>query len=144
MLLKRKSSIPAPDGTYIWFIDRVEDVGIKQTRFGQKPTLKVGGQTNERDPLTSEPYRLSLMFTASIDPKSSFFKFVATVTGKEPPDGFDTGSLVGLVVEVDVKQQKKERGTFANIVGYRRLAPGVRVPVPVLMPDRATAFPGAD
>lgn len=146
--IKSSSNTPAPTDTYIWLIDTLKEKSGTITRFGKKDTIIVTGPANACDPVTRQPYRLSKMFTKSIDPKSNFYDFVKTITGREPQldhlGEFDADSLIGLSCEVDVKQNEKGGRVYANIAAYRPLAKGVRVPIPVLMPDRATAFPGAD
>jgi hypothetical protein len=146
MKIKARSTNPAPDDSYVWGITDVTDTGIKTSKWGPRPTLRVTGTLNKADPLTGQPFRISKIFNVSVDPRSGFHAFVKLVTGNEPKldrmGEFDCDSLIGLQCEIETRQRITSKGTFANIIAIRPLSNNtMRVPIPIDLQDRAVAFP---
>ena len=150
LIIESKQTNPAPDGDHTMTIVDTPNLGMKVTKYGSRPCVQVIGLLDKIDSETGEPYRVSKVFTASVDSRSNFYSFVKTLTGKPPTRKFDTSSLIGLSCQITTERRTTERGTFANITNVKALPAGTvpRIAIPLRAEkangsatDRAVAFP---
>jgi hypothetical protein len=146
--IRRKQSQAASNGWHSAVCADVVDVGTKQTRFGPKEKVKVVHLIDERDE-AGQPIRVNSFYNVSIHETSNFFKVVRAHTGSDPKvdahGDFDTTGLIGLGCQIKTEQRISNKGTFANIVDMRPLAPSeprVAIPLDFVRAKDGVNFPG--
>jgi hypothetical protein len=136
MKIKHKGpSQQASNGTHNAVCADVVDVGVKPTKFGPKPKLKIVYLIEERDQV-GQPIRVDDYYNASIHEKAKLYGTVKTLTGTYPKvdaaGEFDTDSMIGRQCQIKTAQRVTSKGTFANITDITpppKGAPRVAIPL---------------
>lgn len=127
MLIKQKSSfVPAPEGTHNAVCVDAVDMYQQETRFGTKDVIRLFFEIDQdmpaKDDFPKRPYTVMAQFTASINEKANFYKFLKSWFGRGPKTAFDTEDLVGKRATLVVQHNDVDGTTYANIVAILKPA----------------------
>ena len=133
MILKGRTFTPAPEGQHRGVCVDVADLGMVDSQWGLKPTLRLAFEIDEAmtmDDGTVRPFVVIQRFTASLDDRSNLRKFLKMWRGvdftAEELKGFDIDKLLGapcsLVIQHDAA---KDGAAYANIVAIMKNPKGV-------------------
>lgn len=120
----------APEGLHPAVAVDVVDLGMKDTKFGQKHKLRIIWQLEELDPETGRRLTASQMYTASMHPESGLSKTLESWRGRKFTDDerrkFDPEVLVGQCCQIQVTHAPGSEGkVYANVSAVVPLGKGM-------------------
>lgn len=131
------SFIPPPVGTFAAVCVDVVDLGMLEVSFGGKSKkqhkIRIVWQISEvrHD---NKPHQASKRYTLSLHEKASLRKDLESWRGRaftpEELEGFDLEKLLGVPALLNIIEDKKPGGTFANIASIMRLPKTMEAPTP--------------
>ena len=125
LILKQPSSYhtPAPQGVYEAGLESWEDLGVRDYGAGRpRHMLRLWMLLNHLD-AKGEPYRVSILCTASLHRKSKLYSVVLALNDGVVPTELNLDFLLGALCQVIVSHRKDEQGrTWANIDSVLRPA----------------------
>ena len=140
--MKIKFNEPPPQASDGWHTETVADVidaGQMKSEFGGRTVtrdkLKLRGFLDEVDPETGKQITIDSLYTASVHPKSKFYKLVKIITGSEPKRNatglFDCDSLLNRTFLCETERKSTATGTWARVIAVKAAPPGTQ---PVAVP----------
>lgn len=116
----------APEGSHVAVITEVKDLGVVETNFGPKEKVRIKWEIAQRD---GEGRRISAIqqFTKSLHEKSSLYKALKSILGREPGKSFDLETLVSTNAQIVVTHTEKEGKTYSNIAAILKVPAGTPV-----------------
>jgi hypothetical protein len=144
---------PTPQGNHIGRCYRVIDLGTHKREYQGKPkgaarkvmiAWELLGEDEEGAPLKMEdgrPLSISKRYTLSLGEKANLRSDLEAWRGRAFTDdelaGFDLKQLLGVYAMVNVKHEKKDAKTYANVAGLAPLPKAMREtrPAPVNPPQ---------
>lgn len=129
--------VPPPPGTHAAVCVDIVDLGILEVSFGGKNKkqhkVRIVWQLAEVRP-DNKPYQASKRYTLSLHEKAALRKDLESWRGKaftmEELDGFDLERLLSVPALLNIIEEKKANGTFANVASIMRLPKGMEAPTP--------------
>lgn len=113
---------PPPDvGWYEGQISAVEDLGIRDTQWGSRHTLRVSWQLDGVVRDDGKPFIVSKLYNNSLHEKSNLYKLVEGLLGEVPDDDtWELDSLIGTRCHFKIahKASTKHAGQNFAIIGY--------------------------
>lgn len=135
---------PVPEGTHIAVCNMVVDLGLQETTYDNKPTVKHQcfirwELPHERIDWTDKdgtpkngPMSIGKTYTLSLSDKANLRKDLQAWRGRafkqEELDGFDLFKLLGVGCQVTVVHAAKNGKTYANIAGVAGWPKGLPKP----------------
>jgi hypothetical protein len=111
----QKAFVNAPEGQHQAVLIDVVDLGIVETKFGEKHQVKLVFETATKME-DGKPYLTSKRYTASLNEKSVLFKDLKSWVGKELTGSkFTLDSLVGRTALLIVTHTERDDKVWANI-----------------------------
>lgn len=133
MIINQKSKFePAPAGDHRGVVVDVTPLKTLHGDYGDRDVFKLVFELEAENAEGKRYIVHSRLFTPSLHEKSAFRPFCEKVLGrkltKEEAAGFDTESLLGIPVQMEIEQDETERGVFANIAYIKRVKDGALEP----------------
>lgn len=127
---------PAPEGLHAAICCDVIDLGLVESNFGVKPTVKIVWQLEEMNE-AGKPYLVSARYTLSLHEKSKLRQHLETWRGRKftaaELKGFDLEKLVGVNCQVQVIHRPADDGrVWANVAA---VIPKAKHAVPLVVID---------
>ena len=116
-----KSSFqPAPEGLHQAVCCDVVDLGLIETSFGEKHTVKIAWQLEGINEATGKPYLVSARYTLSLHEKSKLRQHLETWRGRKftPAElqGFDLEKLIDVNCQLQIIHRPADDGrVWANV-----------------------------
>ena len=120
MKLTRKHPQPS-NGSHLAVLADIEDMGIQNTSFGDKPTLRLTFLVDEKDP-HGELFRVTDFCTASAHDKAKLSRYARALLGNDPGDDLETEDLIGRCCGLETEQKANTKGkVYPRIISCRPL-----------------------
>ena len=131
---------PTPEGSHIARCVTVVDLGIQETKFGNKEQVYLGFEVpghrvewEDKDGNKHEgPGLIGRTYTSSINERSWLGQHLESWRGKAFTEterqGFDLTNVLGAPCMISVKHNTKGPKTYANIASIMKVPAGVNVP----------------
>ena len=111
---------PASPGTHVAVVCDVQDLGLTQTKWGEKHRMRIAFMVAQRDSGGKNKV-CSLFCNASIHRQSTLAGMVKNITGQYPRNNWDTETLVGL--DCMITTELSEDGAYSNVTSVKPLPP---------------------
>lgn len=125
-----KEFIPAPEGLHQAVCVDIEDRGLQDYGYGEKETVVIKWQINERHPELDKPFLVTCLYTNSLHKKAKLRQHLEAWVGRkfkpEELEGFDLERLLGANCQLQVIHRPSENGTFANVQSIVPLGKGMK------------------
>jgi hypothetical protein len=130
MQLKRGESKfeQATAGTHAAVVARFEDIGVQETKFGDRAQCRIVYVLAEVDS-SGRQKRISQTLTASLHEKSKLTAVLTQILGSVP-DTFDSESLIGKQVVLTLGTVVKEGRTHVRLYAVDAAPEGQSVQIP--------------
>lgn len=124
----------ASEGVALIVLADVEDIGMKETKNGFKPHVRLTWVVDEQDP-DGNFFVIRSEFTNSLHENARLYPVVKDMLGKIPPVPYDLELLIGKFNLGVIKHNTAESGrsagkTFANIISIMTAKPGQKFAIP--------------
>ena len=120
MKLSRKQPQPS-NGSHLAVLADIEDMGIQNTGFGEKPTLRLTLLVDEKDP-RGELFRVTDICTASAHPDAKLSEYARALLGGDPGDDLETEDLIGRCCGLETQQKANAKGkVYARVISIAPL-----------------------
>lgn len=132
---KPSNFIPPPPGTWPAVCVDVVDLGMLEVSFGGKVKkqhkIRIVWQIAELRG-DNKPHQASKRYTCSLHEKAALRKDLESWRGRpfthEELEGFDLEKLLGVAALLNIIEEKKPNGVFANVASIMRLPKGMEAP----------------
>lgn len=124
---------PHPEGQYLAVCVDVVDMGMKETKYGLKPKMRLAFETeatqereDERGRAYEQRFIISAVFTPTLNEKGKLRPFLESWLGRrmtrDELRGFDPELLIGQSALITVAHSPKDGGgVYDNIIGIAKL-----------------------
>ena len=140
MKLSRKHPQPS-NGWHCAVLADIEDLGMQDSAFGEKHTLRLTFLVDEKDP-NGELFRITDLCSASPHVESKLTKYARVLLGGDPGDDLETEDLLGRCCRLETEVKANIKGkAYARIIASAPLQPGESGPAIPLNFQRAGKRP---
>jgi hypothetical protein len=124
----KKFEVPE-DGLYPAVLADIVDLGEVETQWGKKHRIRFIYILEATDK-GGRQFRVFHQLNASLHEKSTMYKVVRRLLGKDPGKSIDLDVLLGKQCQLDVQQSESEGSVYANVISVLANQKGQNVTIP--------------